>query len=232
MAYELFKGYIETKGKQAIEKFKNRTDFKNYKQVKELNEFAGVLNDETILIDVDDFEQSEILMGMVVEMGLKCRVYATTRGKHFIFKNTTVQTCKTHTKTVCGLEVDIKIGAKSTYEVLKFDGKERKILYDILDSEDYEPLPKWLLPIKTTIDLVNMAKGDGRNQKLFNYILVLQSEGFTTEEIKEYITMINKYVFAEPLTEEELKVILRDEAFAKPSFLREINSYLISLHDT
>ena len=28
-----FKGYVETKDKKCVEKFKNRTDFKNYKQV-------------------------------------------------------------------------------------------------------------------------------------------------------------------------------------------------------
>ena len=38
-----FKGYVETKDKKCIEKFKNRTDFKNYKQVQSLPEFAGIL---------------------------------------------------------------------------------------------------------------------------------------------------------------------------------------------
>ena len=52
-----FKGYVETKNKKCIEKFKNRTDFKNYDQVLPLNEFAGILAQNTILIDVDDFDE-------------------------------------------------------------------------------------------------------------------------------------------------------------------------------
>ena len=58
---ELFKGYVETKDKKCIEKFKNRKDFKSYDEVKNLSEYAGILSEDTVLIDVDDLEQSEIL---------------------------------------------------------------------------------------------------------------------------------------------------------------------------
>ena len=56
-----FKGYVETNGKKCIEKFKNRNDFKTYEQVERLNSFAGILSKETVLIDIDDYEESEIL---------------------------------------------------------------------------------------------------------------------------------------------------------------------------
>ena len=44
-----FKGYVETKDKKCIEKFKNRTDFKTYEQVKSLPEFAGILDEQSWL---------------------------------------------------------------------------------------------------------------------------------------------------------------------------------------
>ena len=94
---ELFKGYIVTENKVAIEKFKKRKKFKNFDQVKALPEYAGILADEAILVDIDDYEQSEILMDIVEELQLRCRVYETRRGKHFVFKNKGVDTCKTHT---------------------------------------------------------------------------------------------------------------------------------------
>ena len=50
-----FRGYVETKNKKCIEKFKGRTDFKTFEQVQSLPEYAGILAAETILIDVDDF---------------------------------------------------------------------------------------------------------------------------------------------------------------------------------
>lgn len=38
----LYKGYVETKGKASIEKLKNRTTWKTYDEVKNLNGFGGV----------------------------------------------------------------------------------------------------------------------------------------------------------------------------------------------
>lgn len=218
---ELFKGYVETKDKKSVEKFKGRTDFKTFEQVELLSEFAGVLAERTILIDVDDYEQSEILMRIVENLQLRCRVYETKRGKHFLFENTTVDTCKTHTKLACGLTADVKIGSKNSYEVLKYDGVPRKIIYDIFEDEEYEKLPKWLLPIKTNIDFMSLEEGDGRNQTLFNYILALQSNDFTVDEARDTIRLINKYVLKDPLPDNELEVVLRDEAFSKPTFFKD-----------
>ena len=70
----LYKGYVETKGKASIEKLKNRTKWKTYDEVKNLNGFGGVLSDDTILIDIDDSDQSEILMNIVEELQLDCKV--------------------------------------------------------------------------------------------------------------------------------------------------------------
>ena len=86
----LYKGYVETKGKASIEKLKNRTTWKTYDEVKNLNGFGGVLADDTILIDIDDSDQSEILMNIVEELQLDCKVLCTSRGKHFLFKNRTI----------------------------------------------------------------------------------------------------------------------------------------------
>lgn len=215
---QLFKGYVETKNKKCIEKFKNRKDFKNYAQVERLPEFAGILADFTILIDVDDYEQSEKLMDMVEDLQLRCRVYATSRGKHFLFINRGVETCKTHTQLSCGITADIKLGSRNSYSVLKYKDKLREIIYDIFDDEEYEELPKWLLPIKTNMDFLQMKTGDGRNQSLFNYILTLQSNGFSVDEARETIRLINQYVLPDPLSDSEIETILRDEAFSKPVF--------------
>ena len=91
---DLYKGYIKTKNKQAAEKFKDRTDFKTLEQVQSLPEYAGILAKNTMFIDIDDPEQSEILMDIVEEFQLNCRVICTSRGKHFIFRNTQLHQCK------------------------------------------------------------------------------------------------------------------------------------------
>ena len=115
----LYKGYVETKGKASIEKLKNRTTWKTYDEVKNLNGFGGVLADDTILIDIDDSDQSEILMNIVEELQLDCKVLCTSRGKHFLFKNHTIARNRTHVQLAVGLTADIKVGSKLSYEVIK-----------------------------------------------------------------------------------------------------------------
>lgn len=214
----LYKGYIETRGKQPKEKLKNRTTWKSYDEVKDLQGFAGVLADDTILIDIDDGDQAEILMNIVEEYQLNCRVYKTTRGKHFLFKNREIERNKTHCTVGIGLTADIKLGSRLSYEVIKIDGEERFIEWDIEEGSEYQEVPKWLFPVKASADFITMDAGDGRNQALFNYILTLQSEGFSVDETRECIRILNKFVLKEPLPDDELETVLRDEAFQKPVF--------------
>ena len=214
----LFKGYVRTKDKKSLDKFKGTDKLRTLDEVSHLDEYAGILADDVILIDIDDHDLSEIMMNIVEEKQLLCRVYETTRGKHFLFKNNSVEKCKTHTKLACGLEADIKLGSRTSYEILKFDGKDRPIIYDIFDGEDYQEIPKFLTPVNSRVDFLNMEEGDGRNQTLFNYILTLQSNDFTIDEARETIEIINDFVLPEPLPEDEIEKILRDESFQKPMF--------------
>ena len=231
---ELFKGYVPTKDKKCLMPFKNRspTELRTYEQVENLPEYAGILGEDTILIDVDEYEPSEILMNIVEDLQLRCRVYETTRGKHFLFRNVSKSgeflqdTCKIKTSLACGLEADIKVGHKNSYSILKFNGKKREIIYDILDGEEYEEVPKMLLPIKTNMQFLTMESGDGRNQSLFNYILTLQSNDFTVDEARETIRIINRYILQDPLDETELETILRDDAFQKPVFFNKRGGFL------
>lgn len=215
-----FRGYVRTKNKCCRERYKNRTDLSQLDDVKDLDEYAGVLDTNTILIDLDDGDQAEIMLKMVKGLNLACRVYKTTRGKHFLFYNTKIQKCSTHSTLACGLSADIKVGYSNSYEVLKFEGKERPIEYDIAPGQEYQEVPKWMHPIKGTSQFYGLIAGDGRNQAFFNYILTLQGNDFIVDEIRETIRLINRFIVSEPLSDEELEVILRDESFQKPVFYK------------
>lgn len=217
----LFKGYVPTKNKKCIMPFMNKTgaELLTLDQVEHMKEYAGILDDDTVLIDVDDKEQSDILMHIVEDKNLLCRVYETTRGKHFVFRRGEIDKCGTKKKTAIGLTVDIKAGNHNSYEVLKFKGKERAIIYDILDGEEYQEIPKWLTTVNVRdVSFLDMTNGDGRNQALFNYILTLQSNGFSVSDARETIQIINDYILNDPLDNKELQTILRDDAFKKPIF--------------
>ena len=219
----LFRGYVETRGKKAIEKFKGRTNFKTYEQVKTLDEFAGILAEDTVLIDIDDIDQAEMMMHIVEEQQLDCRVYRTTRGRHFLFKNTSglIEKCSTGARLAVGLTADIKVGSKASYSVLKYEGVERFIEWDIEDGGEYQDVPKWLVPVKSQMEFIQMDAGDGRNQALFNYILTLQSADFSVDECRETIRLINRHVLGDSLSDDEIDTILRDESFTKPIFFQK-----------
>lgn len=215
----LFKGYVLTEKKKCIEKFKGRDDFKTFEQVENLPEFAGILDEHIVLVDVDDQEEAEILFNIIQDENINCVVMNTTRGKHFYFMNddSIYTSNRTNANLAIGINADIKLGKRNSYSVLKFDDKLREM---VQCPEQLDSVPIWMKAIKIKPDFPNMDAGDGRNQALFNYILTLQAEEMAIEEIRRTIRIINKYVLKEPLSDREIEVVLRDDAFKKQSFFK------------
>lgn len=150
------------------------------------------------------------------ELNIGCSVLETDKGMHFYFKGYDLKANKIGWYTPIGVKADFKLGVKNTAEPLKINGKARKW---IRQNEDFDPLPKWLYPTSNHRNhLSGLQEGDGRNQKLFNYILQLQQLGMSRDEIKTTIKIINRFILSEPLPDSEIKTILRDEAFLKESF--------------
>ena len=213
----LYKGFVPTKDKAPLSKYKDGRHLLSFDEVKDLPEYAGVLADDVILIDIDDTAQSEILMQIVEDKQLNCIVRQTSRGRHFLFKNTSVTRCCTGKTLACGLTADIKIGTKHGTQILKYKGEERFVEWDT-DGKELQDLPKWLLPIAAKTDFFNMKEGDGRDSALFAYILTLTSAGFSKEESRECIEIINKYILKDSLSQEDIDRITRDEAFPADTF--------------
>lgn len=213
----LYRGFIPTKNKRALRKFKD-APLSTLEEVDNLEEYAGILAENVALIDVDDKEQAELLLDIVEDLEINTTVIQTSRGYHFYFKNDGIEKCGTHVKLACGLTADIKLGSHNSYAILKYNFEIRQTVYG---TGEIESVPKWLLPIRTNLDLFNMQEGDGRNQALYNYILTLTSAGFSKEDTRECLNIINKYVFSVPLSDEELEVIMRDEAFPSEGFFQE-----------
>lgn len=212
-------------------KDKSASELLTVDEARKLDEYAGILNNDAILIDIDDYDHtgnlkydrpmSEVLLQMIEEQNVICRVYKANRGYHFLFKNTTVKKCYTDVNLACGIRADIKVGSRNSYEVLKYNHTEREIIYDKFDDEDYDQLPYWLYPIKTETNFIVLDDGDGRNQSLFNYILTLQSSGMSVDNCRKTLTLLNKYIMRTPLDERELHTIMRSEAFKKESFFAD-----------
>lgn len=212
----LFRGYVKTKNKKCMQKFKDKTDLLTLDQARKLDEFAGILAEDVVLVDFDDETHAKIALDIIYGENLNCVVIKTTRGIHAYFKcNKHTQSCRTHASLACGLEADIKLGARNSYAICKFNGFPREIIHD---CNELDEIPSYFIPMKNKVDFVNMENGDGRNQTLYNHILVLQSLGLSKSEIRVILQIANEYVFDEPLPTSELETISRDEAFREDTF--------------
>ena len=181
--------------------------------------FSGKLKSNTVLIDGDKEPYNRLLREIVIGEGVGCFMTDRDggRGPHAVIPNYDITLKKAdNVMLACGIVVDFHPSYSMPYECLKYNGVERKVIYN---KQPYQEMPKYFTPIpKCDIDFVNMGEGDGRNSTLFSYILTLQNAGFSEDDIKDTFRIINKYVLKEPLEEKELEVILRDEAFKKQAF--------------
>ncbi len=222
---ELYKGYISCDGKKPTMKFKDvpKDKLLSLEQAKCFNSYSAVLGENTVLVDIDTLSEGEILFKIVEAKQLKCKVYKTDKGYHFLFRLGEPMKCRTGVKLAIGLTADIKSGSTTSLQSLRVNGVDRTLIYD---TGDYQILPKYLNPIKSNMNLLYMMEGEGRNNALFSYILPLQQNEFTIEQCRECIGIINDFVLKDPLSEDELKVVLRDGAFEKPHFFNSKGSFM------
>ena len=225
----LYKGYVPVNGKRSLMPFKGKdaSELLTLEAVEKVPSYGGVLDDNAVMVDIDDMEQSETLLRIIKDLDVKCKVIATSRGKHFLFwNNGQVSRNGNHKKLAIGLTADIKAGCNCSYEVLKRDGHLREVIYD---TESYETIPCFLKPVNTKIDLLGLGDGDGRNQTLFSYILPLQKSGLNVSEVKSTLSLVNNYVLKDPLSDNELATITREEAFSKQQFFTEKGGFLFDV---
>lgn len=209
---------ILNENKEPIHKFKNGG--KPWAEVKDEPNLARIVPEGWVVLDFDAETDAKIIKSIVFGLNLPVRMMQTTRGVHVWFKmpEGTPLKCGIKMRLAIGIYADRKSGGRNAYVKIRDHGVDRKWL-KATPFEECMTLPKWLLPITGVksdgFGFKGWKSGDGRNQGLFNYVIYLQSKGFLKEEIRETIRIINRYVFAEPLDDEEMNKILRDESFPK-----------------
>ena len=231
----MYKGYLKGNGKHAAQKFKDGAKLLSYHTVRKYDSYVGILEDDYIMVDIDDMDEAEILLDIVEDKNIECSVLETTNGMHFYFKGYDLPTNKIKWYSNIGILADYKLGTRNTVDPLKINGVTRKWLKR---SNNPDSLPIWLYPLqRENPGLLNLEEGSGRNDKLFTYILKLQSQGMAKKDIKETIAIINDYILKEPVSKRELNAILRDEAFMKESFFikgafqhQKFGDFLINEH--
>lgn len=193
---------------------------KDRKEVENFNNLGVLVPKPFIVLDFDTSRDAEIILNVVKELDLKCLVMKTTRGVHLWFKSPEPMKNSVKTKCAIGLHYDVRSWGKLSYTVVKRDGKWREWIKNV-PADEIQELPVWLKPLSSKYRFKDMKDGEGRNQALYEYILVMQSKGYNREQIRKTINIINDYVFSDPLSEGEIETILRDESFKDEEELEE-----------
>lgn len=204
--------------KHPAHKFKDGVGAFSWDAVQDQDNVALIVPEPFVVLDFDTETDAEIMLKIVEGLDLHCKVMKTDRGIHCWFRIPQEEcgVIKNYTKgrTAIGIYSDRKVCSRNAYVVVKRYGRLRRWLRDYPD-EEVALLPKWLNPVMCGGDfkLIGLGDGDGRNQLLFNYVLVLQEFGFSRDEVIDCFQVINQFVFKTPLPKSELKTICRKDAF-------------------
>lgn len=216
--------YIILNGKTPVHNFKDGRGAKTWDEAKDFDNVAVIVPKGYVVLDFDTTADAEIMLKIVEALDLKTRVMKTTRGVHCWFK-APEENPKNFIKNrlAVGIYCDRKAGGRNAYVKIKQDGLAREWIRKV-KAEDMEVVPKWLTSVSAPsgkFAFKGMGDGSGRNQELYNYIVYLQTKGFTHDEIRQTIAIINDYVFEDPLSEAEIATICRDEAFKPDDVIAE-----------
>lgn len=201
---ENFKYMICNNEKQPLHSFDEPV---SYNIAKDKDNIAIKLEEPFVVIDLDNDAEFNILCQIVKDLDIKTRILKTSRGGHFWFKSIKPMKNVTHSNTPITLKIDVKSWGKNTMELIKRDGIWREWLQF---DENIDVLPAFLKPIVYKKDLLHYREGDGRDSGLFTFIIPLINEELTKDEIRGTFYIINKYIFDEPLTDEEIDKMFED----------------------
>ena len=216
----VFKGYATGTGKKATMKVKD-AQLLSWDDVQGNQSFGAIMNQDFVDISFDTDELSQKFWDMAEKNNWNCLILENPENGHIhsYWKDTEhrIEKGGKDKKLAVGLIADIHSG--STYIPLRVNGVDR--FPPSFEPDDIDEVPDELIPVNTTINLADLQEGDGRNDELFKYILILQSQLMLDREpIRRVLDNINHFIFQDALSEEEMDVITRDDAFAKPIFYK------------
>ncbi len=157
-----------------------------------------------IIVDID--EGQEEALKIIKALKLKTLVCKTPKGLHVYFKSNKDYPQKVGMVLPFGLKCDFRCANKG-YVILPFGEPDRKFnkVHKIADlPPEFTPL------INRKESLLNMKEGDGRNATLFSHLMAYKNRGAGEKDIEIAAELINKYVFKQPMDQDELDKIVEN----------------------
>lgn len=218
----VFRTYAKGEGKSPAKgiKLKGRKTVLSYEEAEKNDSFGGLLQEGVIDISFDTDELSQKFWDMAEKNDWNCLILENPENGHihsyWKIPNDWSFPDGSDKKLAVGLMADVH--HHDTYIPLRVYGVDR--FPPSYEPDQLDIVPEELFPVNTQIDLLNLAEGDGRNDSLFRYILVLQGAGMEEDTIRRVLENANKFILSDALGQDELDVILRDESFEKPVFYK------------
>lgn len=197
---------------------------------------------EFCVIDIDDREQSNMVIKIVKFTGLRTWIIKTNRGIHLYFKRPPMFD-KNSVKGRNVLDIPEYDYLVNNSIVLPFGSHKKVIKRKVMMSTDNVPdIPLWLHPLRLgkKADVFvefPVHRAGNRNQNLFKLACRLIEKRFNIDDIKEVATIVAKVVFydeMEPYTEAELNDTLYSIEKYKPSTFQDdidlFNFHTVNAH--
>lgn len=230
---KLFEAFFPFTGDTPKIRWKNKDTHMTWEEIQKYNlpGVAGLIREGIVVVDVDEQNAAEKILHIIEKEKTQCRVHRTTRGIHIFFRageNDIVHTNKqkqraTNLIPLCGLGVDDEKRGHVDYfsEGLIFLKKNniwREVIYE---TDTLGNIPPWLQPIgkraeectKNYIRLNKLKEGEGRNSALFTAQNLAIKMGLTHNDWMICAKIINDYIFAELLENEEWNTVTRQESY-------------------
>lgn len=170
---------------------------------------------------IKGFSRSEVVRQMLDSLGMKYNLMITEHGKHFYFKipESVLDANKINWYSPIGIKSEWKLGGGQSKEHIpyKVNGVIRTWAKGSLTNEDIDYLPVWLYPLQKSLKRpfdLEIVSGD-RNNGFSKYAFHLAQKGYTAEQSIQIIKLMNMYVLEDPLSDDEIDIMLRPETVDK-----------------
>lgn len=169
-----------------------------------------------VVVDVDneDHPESAARVEQILnELNISYSYNRTSRGTHFLFRDDNLSVpSDAVTKCALGITVDHRANRKG-YIILPVNDPHREWGEWVDEPVDIPAFLKPIVVAKNQIQtFIDMGEGDGRNTELFKWrTKLLQSNKLSNQEIREALSLINTYLFAESMPDTEMNASVMKE---------------------
>ena len=227
----LYSGYYPTRSKcPLIKGYNSGSSFETYQEAADLchrmrgDGIGSLLAQNIVYIDIDQHTHTkaearnlEAFMNIIEGENLRCIIKKTNSGVHCYFKDTAKIVKKKFDGMLnCGISAEIM--RSNNPDILSTNGIIREIIRgnEISSIDELDEIPLYFYPSYIKDRELFVGEGE-RNDTLFSYIMELKRKhkNLSCDDCRKTATIINKYIFTEPLPPKEIEKSLSDDQLGK-----------------